>query len=430
LAQLVRILLFPADVVMIYLLAVMLAALRLNRGAALAAAALAGGAYNFFFVPPLLAFSLEDMRHLLSFALMFAVGLAISALASRLRKQEEEARVRERRTAALYSLTRELSAAGDGKRAAEVVTRQAAALFGRPAAVLLSTAGELEMTAASDDSPQLPEEDMAAARRAGVQGRPAGRWTGSNPSSQATFLPLETGSAILGVLALFGLPSREALEAGTFRFLEAFARQSAIAIERVQLTEKAKEAAVRIQAEQMRNTILSAVSHDLRTPLGAITGAGTALRTICTEADRMDRLGGRELKLDLPADLPFVYMNPVLFEQVFVNLIENALKYTGQNSPLEIRARTVGGSIQIDFADRGPGLPNGEEERVFEKFYRGPKARGGGLGLGLSICRSILKAHGASITGSNREGGGAVFRIELPVPESPPSPEIAEEAPS
>jgi two-component system sensor histidine kinase KdpD len=123
-------------------------------------------------------------------------------------------------------------------------------------------------------------------------------------------------------------------------------------------------------------------------------------------------------------------MNPVLFEQVFVNLIENALKYTGQNSPLEIRARTVGGSIQIDFADRGPGLPNGEEERVFEKFYRGPKARGGGLGLGLSICRSILKAHGASITGSNREGGGAVFRIELPVPESPPSPEIAEEAPS
>jgi two-component system sensor histidine kinase KdpD len=480
LGELLRFMLFPADVVMVYLLAVIFAAFRLRRGAALAAAALAGVAYNFFFVPPLLAFSVEDVRHFLSFALMFAVGLAVSALATRLRSHEEEARVRERRTAALYSLSRELAAAADEEHAAGVVARHAADLFACPAAVLLRGATEdMEMIAASDDRPALSEEEMAAARWTNDHGRPAGRWTEAFTGSQSTFLPLQAGSAVLGILALFGLPSRETLEAENFSFLEAFLRQSAIAIERARLTEKTKAAAVRIQAEQMRNTILSAVSHDLRTPLGAITGAGTALRddrgrlgseqqaelfdTICTEAERMDRLvsnildmvrlesggssprlewvpleevvgsalshldaqlAGREVRLELPEDLPFVYVDPVLFEQVFVNLIENALKYAGSRSPVEIRARSVGREIQIEVADRGPGLPAGEEEQVFEKFYRGPNARAGGIGLGLAICLSIVKAHGGSITAGNQKGGGAVFRIRLPVPDSPPRPSL------
>jgi two-component system sensor histidine kinase KdpD len=483
LAELVRILLFPADVVMVYLLAVMLAAFLLSRGSALTAAALSGVAYNFFFVPPLLAFSVQDVRHFLSFALMFAVGLAVSALASRLRSHEEEARVREKRTAALYSLTRELAAAADEERAAGVVARQAAGLSACPAAVLLRGAtGALELIAASEACPVLSEEEMAAARWSDDHGRPAGRWTDTFAGSQATFLRLQAGSAVVGVLALFCLPSREALEAENFSFLEAFVRQSAIAIERARLTEKTKAAAVRIQAEQMRNTLLSAVSHDLRTPLGAITGAGTALRddrdrlgseqqaelfdTICTEAERMDRLvsnildmvrlesGGssprlewvpleevvgsalshldaqlvaREVRLELPEDLPFVYVDPVLFEQVFVNLIENALKYAGPQSPVEIRARSAGREIQIEVADRGPGLPAGAEEQVFEKFYRGPNARAGGVGLGLSICQSIVKAHGGSIKAGNQEGGGAVFWIRLPVPDSPLRPSLPED---
>jgi two-component system sensor histidine kinase KdpD len=485
LGELVRFLLFPADVVIIFLLAVMFAAFRLRRGAALVAAALAGVAYKFFFVPPLLAFSVEDVRHFLSFALMFVVGLVISALASRLRSQEEEARVRERRTAALYSLSRELAAAADEEHAAGVVARHAAELFACPAAVLLRGATkDMEMIAASDERRALSEEEMAAARWTDDHGSPAGRWTGTIASSQATFLPLQAGSAVLGVLALFSSPSRETLEAKNSTFLEAFLRQSAIAIERARLTEKTKAAAVRIQAEQMRNTILSSVSHDLRTPLGAITGAGTALRddrgrlgpeqraelldTICAEAERMDRLvsnildmvrlesGGssprlewvlleevvgsalshldaqlasREVRLELAEDLPFVYVDPVLFEQVFVNLIENALKYAGPGSPVEIRARPSGRGIEIQVADRGPGLGPGEEEHVFEKFYRGPQARAGGVGLGLAICLSIVKAHGGSISAGNQEGGGAVFRIELPISESPPHPSLPEDRP-
>jgi two-component system sensor histidine kinase KdpD len=485
LAHLVRILLLPADVVMVYLLAVMLAAFRLNRGSALVAAALAGAAYNFFFVPPILAFSVQNVRHFLSFTLMFIISLAVSALASRLRSQEEEARVREKRTAALYSLTRELAAAADEEGAAGVVTHHAAELFACPAAVLLrGVTGDLKLIAGSDALPDFPEQEMAAARWAVDRDRPAGRWTETFAESQATFFPLPAGSVVLGILALFRLPSRGALKAENLVFLEAFARQSAIAIERARLTEKAKAAAVRIQAEQMRSTLLSAVSHDLRTPLGAITGAGTALRddrdklgpeqqaelfdTICTEAERMDRLvsnildmvrlesggssprlewvlleeivgsalshldaqlAGREVKLELPEDMPFVYVDPVLLEQVFVNLIENALKYAGPRSPVEIRAKSEGREIQVEVADRGPGLAAGEEERVFEKFYRGPNARAGGVGLGLSICRSIVKAHGGSITAENQEGGGAVFRIELPVPESPPPPSPPEDRP-
>ncbi len=141
------------------------------------------------------------------------------------------------------------------------------------------------------------------------------------------------------------------------------------------------------------------------------------------------QLAGREVRLELPEDLPFLYVDPVLFEQVFVNLIENALKYAGPRSPVEIRARTAGRGIEIQVADRGPGLGAGEEARVFEKFYRGPHARASGVGLGLAICLSIVKAHGGSITAGNQEGGGAVFRIELPIPESPPRPAPPEDRP-
>jgi two-component system sensor histidine kinase KdpD len=481
LGELARFLMLPADVVMVYLLAVILAAFRLSRAPALAAAALAGVAYNFFFVPPLLAFSLVEVRHLLSLALMFAVGLAVSALVARLRRHERDAGVREKRTAALYSLTCELAAAADQEHAAGVVSRKAAELFACPAAVLLRGAsGKLAAAGRGGDAgPPISEEDLKAARWACDQGRNAGRWTETFVGCQATFVPLQTGSAVLGVLALVGLPSGEAL--GSSNFLESFARQSAIAIERAQLTEKTREAAVRIKTEQMRNTLLSGISHDLRTPLGAITGAGTALRddrdrlgpeqraelidTICTEAERMDRLvtntldmvslesggyslrmewvpleevvgsalshletrlAGREVRLTLPADLPFVHVDPVLFAQVFVNLIENALVHAGPRSPVEIRAASSAAGVRIDVADRGPGLAAGEEDRVFDKFYRGPQTRAGGVGLGLAICRSVVKVHGGGITAANREGGGAVFRIELPVSESPPSPEIAE----
>jgi len=234
---------------------------------------------------------------------------------------------------------------------------------------------------------------------------------------------------------------------------------------------------IRVTTEERRSSLLSALSHDLRTPLAAITGAATTLRdesaaidsgqrrelldTICEEADRLERLvrnlldmtrlesgalvvrrqwmpleeivgaaltrvesqlDGRPVRTDLPADLPLVSADGVLLEQVFVNLLENAAKYTPPNSPVEIVARAPAdaGAIAIEVADRGPGIPPGDEARLFDKFFRGPQAGSAGAGLGLAICRGVIGAHGGTITAANRPGGGAVFRMTLPIVGAPP----------
>jgi two-component system sensor histidine kinase KdpD len=266
------------------------------------------------------------------------------------------------------------------------------------------------------------------------------------------------------------------LEVEQRAFLDAFIRQATLAIERARLSEEAKASALRARAEEMRSSLLSAVSHDLRTPLAAITGAGTALRddqgklghaqraelleTICAESERMERLignlldmmrlesgglalkrewvpieevvgsaltrleprlDGRQVLLDLPEDLPLVSMDPVLFEQVFVNLLDNALKYTPAGSPIEVRAHTRDNLLEIEIADRGPGIRPGDEALVFEKFWRGAHPGVGGVGLGLPICRGIVQAHGGVISAENRETGGALFKISLPLADVPPS---------
>jgi two-component system sensor histidine kinase KdpD len=253
--------------------------------------------------------------------------------------------------------------------------------------------------------------------------------------------------------------------------MEAFANQAALAIERVRLADETQQARLQIETEQLRNSLLSSVSHDLRTPLAAITGAASSLmdgedslnpaarhemaQTIYEEAGRLNRLlrnlldmtrlesgalhinkesqpleevigaalsrleealADRAVNIQLPADLPFVPIDSVLIEQVFINLLENAIKYTPAHSPIDLSASQVGASIEIEVADRGPGLPPGDEQRIFEKFYRAPASpNGSGVGLGLTICRGIVEAHGGRIWAENRSGGGAVFRFTLPI---------------
>jgi two-component system sensor histidine kinase KdpD len=474
-ASFVRAFLPETEIVMSYLLVIMVVAFAYGRGPALAAAGLAVAAYDFFFVPPVLRFTVADARHLLTFAMMFGVGLAISSLTGRLRRQGHEARLRERRTAGLYALVRELAASTDEEQAAGIAARHAAGAIGGEAAVLLrDPAGHLRVAGVSDRGVRLGTEETAIAGWVGDNGRPAGRGTETHAGAAVVCVPVATGQTVLGVLAM--RPSgRLPPDAEERSFLEAFVRQVALTIERARLGGEARAAAVRARAEETRTSLLSAVSHDLRTPLAAITGAGTALRmdqgrlgadqqkelldTICDEAGRMDRLignildmvrleaggpaarrewvpleevigpalarledrlTGRDVRVDLPADFPLLPVDPVLFEHLLFNLIENAAKHTSSPVSIEVHARAGDGWVEIEVADRGPGLPPGEEQRVFEKFYRGPAARGPGMGLGLAICRSIAQIHDGSLAGENRPGGGAVFRIRLPIPERPP----------
>jgi two-component system sensor histidine kinase KdpD len=466
----------PEDLVMVFLLIIMVVAFRFGRFPSLVAAALSVAAYDFFFVPPFYTFSVQDVRHVLTFAMMFAVGIIISSLTLRLRRQEQLARRRERVTAALYALTRDLATAPNEQRAAEVAAKHAADAFGGAVLVLLRRAdGNLSVGGTSGAVSRLTEEEMGVARWVADHGRAAGRGTDTLPGARITCVPLQAGPTALGALAMVrGAP--EVFDPEHRGFLDAFVRQAALSIERSRLSEAARAAALRAQTEEMRSALLSGVSHDLRTPLAAITGAGTALRddrgklgpaqraelfdTICAEAERMERLignildmvrlesggivprrewvpleeivgsallrlearlGARDVRVDLPEDLPLFFVDPVIFEQVFVNLIDNAIKHAGPGSPIEIRATASEDRLDIDVADRGPGLPDGAEARVFDKFYRGPGARGTGVGLGLPICLGIVRAHGGSLTAQNRDGGGACFRIQLPRTEVPPS---------
>jgi two-component system sensor histidine kinase KdpD len=460
---------------MVFLLAIMIVAYFFGRGPSLAAAGLSVAAYDVFFIPPLYRLTVSDVRHVLTFAMMFVVGLAISSLTGRLRRQGNEARSRERRTADLYALVRELAGATEAEPAAGIAARHTATSFGGDAVVLLrEPAGELRVAGASDPGVRLDAEEIAAARWVGEHGRPAGRGTETYADASVVCVPLATGESVLGVLVLRST-GRVPADAEQRSFLEAFVRQIALTMERVRLGGEARAAALRARTEEIRTSLLSAVSHDLRTPLAAITGAGSALRmdpaqlgaerhaelvdTICDEAGRMDRLIGnildmvrleaggpaakrewvpleelvgpalarledrladREVRLDLPADLPLIPVDPVLFEHLLFNLVENALKHAPGAGPIEVSARAGEGWVQVEVADRGPGLPPGAERRVFEKFYRGPTARGPGMGLGLAICRSIALVHDGSLTAENRPGGGAVFRLRLPFLERPP----------
>lgn len=464
------------DVVMLYLLAILVASFRFGRGPAIGAAALSVATYDFFFVPPFYTFSVEHARHVMTFAMMFGLGLVVSNLASRLRLQEHQARLREERTAALYALSRELVGIPDARQAAAIAARHAAAVFGEAAAVLLrDKSGQLSIPGAGDQAAQLAPTDLGAAQWVNEHGRPAGAGTEIFPSAGVACIPLTVGLVALGVLVLIR-PAPEVMDSAHRDFLEVFARQVAFAIERVRLAEEAKAATLRASSEAMRSSLLSAISHDLRSPLAAITGAGTALRddpgrlgteqraelvdAICTEAERMERLianvldmvriesggmaprrdwvpleevlgsallrldaklQGREVRTDLPDGLPLVPVDPVLFEQVFVNLLDNAVKYTPAGSPLEISARTDEHALEIVVADRGPGVATDEQERIFDKFHRGARAGGGGVGLGLPICRGIVQAHGGTIDAASREGGGTLFRIHLPLEETPPT---------
>ncbi|MBK7864594.1 MAG: sensor histidine kinase KdpD [Archangiaceae bacterium] len=468
--------LYPVpDLEMLYLLGVIIAAVRFGRGPAIVAAALSVGGYDFFFVPPSLTFAVADARYLLTFAMMFGVGLMAGTLTARIRRQEREAVLREERTGALYALSRELAITAAEGQAATTTARHVAQSFDAPAVVLLKSAGGALVPAAEwPAGTRLEGGELAVAQWVAEHGRLAGHGTDTLPGAKALCAPLRTAAGPLGVVAVV-LAARPALTNEQRSMLDTLAAQAASALERVRLAADAEAASLRAKTEEMRSSLLSAVSHDLRTPLAAITGAATTLKdssaplppeqreelieSICDEAERLERLvgnlldmtrlesgglqpkrewvpldevvgsalnrleaklAGRPVTVTLAPTLPLLSVDPLLFEQVLVNLLENASKHTPAGTAVDLAAKVEGPLLLIDVADRGSGLPAGAGERLFEKFYRGPSRGVSGAGLGLAICKGIVEAHGGRISAFDREGGGAVFRVALPVPKEQP----------
>jgi two-component system sensor histidine kinase KdpD len=464
------------DVEMLFLFGVMVVAATGGRAASYFASSLAVVLYDFFFVPPAYTLDFENARYALTFAMLFGMSAVISTLTARLREERTQAVARERRTAALLSLSRELGRADDEAAVAAVCVRAAASILGAAEVVLLAARPDdaLVPIAALPAGATLASDDLAVARWARSHGSPAGPGTDVLASEGVWCAPLRTWGEVLAVLAVRGAGGRR-LEASQRAFLEAVAHQAALVLDRVRLAEEARRAALRVEREELRSGLLSSVSHDLRTPLAAITGAGTMLRdeasldpslrrelveTVCDEAERLERLvsnllemtrlesgtveprrewvpvdevvgsalnrlerrlAGRNVRTALAPDLPLLSIDPVLVEQVLVNLLENAVKYTAPGSEIELRADRDGAALALEVADRGPGIPAGDEERIFERFHRGPHAAGvRGVGLGLPIARAIAQAHGGRLTAANRPGGGAAFRLVLPLPAGAP----------
>ncbi len=500
------------NLAMIYLLGVVAVALWLGRGPSILASILGVAAFDFFCVPPRWKFTVDEPQYLLTFLVLLLIGLVISSLTARVQFQAESARRRERRTAALYAMGRELTATQSREHIARTAARHVMAASDVQAAVLLP--GE------KGDRSNLPERpggcsaqigpvpffssggfvlsshDEAVAKWVLDHGQTAGRGTATLPGSEGTYLPLATSRGTLGVLGVIPAGPARTIDIEQLHLLEALAGLVALALERAQLESEAEQIRVDIETERLRNSLLSAVSHDLRTPLSVITGASSTLlengdslepkvrgelvASILEESERLNRLVanlldmtrlqagvlevhkewqpveevigaalgrlGRQLAdhpvtTHVAADLPFVPLDDLLVQQVLVNLLENAARHTPAGTPVEVSARQERDSIVVEVADRGPGLPPGDESRLFEKFYRGtgkgdssnlperpaerfaqtgPAPFSLGAGLGLAICRGIVQLHGGKIHAENRPGGGAVFRFSIPLEGTPP----------
>lgn len=478
-----------ADVVMTYLLGIVLVSTRFGFRASVATAMMSVLAFDFFFIPPFLTFSVVDLRHVGTFAVMLFVAVVVAGLTQRVKDQAEVARRSERRTGVLYTMSRELVRSQTREAILRAACRHLEEVFGARVAVLTRDAGgDVRCLHATEGFEPPGGKEDGIVRWVLANRQEAGLGTDTLPAGRGFYLPLAMPSAerdacVLGIFpddgARFSDPEQR-------RLAGALAAQMAIALERADLAEETQRARIEVEAEQLRSTLLSSVSHDLRTPLAVMKGTASTLaddgdalppetrkelaETLLEETDRLERLvrnlldmtriesgavriqkewqsveevvggalsrlesklGGRPVTSHIPADLraPF---DAVLVEQVLVNLLENAAKYSGEGTPIEITAERADGELTIEVADRGPGLPEGEEDRVFEKFHRGrsePKAPG--VGLGLAICRAIVTAHGGRIWARNRPGGGASFTLALPLSGEAPAgglPEIQEKS--
>jgi len=472
-----------SNIVMLFLLAVVGVALRWGRGPAVLASFLSVGMFDFFFVPPQMSFAVSDVQYLLTFAVMLAVGLITGQLTAHLRYQAQVAAEREARSRALFELTRELAGALQTEQVVEIVQQSLTREIHGPAVVMaLDLNDALQMPPQAD---QTDPPEAGTARWALDHGRAAGLATDTLPGSAWFYLPLQAPMRARGVLAVRPRERASVMQPERRAQLDTYASIIGQALERVHYVEVAQQALVQIESERLRNSLLSALSHDLRTPLAVVYGLAQTLAAmpLATEAHELSDklreqsqrvsamvtnlldmarlqsgavrlnlqwqpideivgtslralapvLAGHEVSIDLPHDLPLLHLDAALMERVLANLLENAAKYTPPGSRIRISAAIQDRAyFVLRVSDNGPGLPAKSVDVLFDKFTRGEKESSTpGVGLGLAICRAIVEAHGGRISAESAAesapGGGAAFSIRLPLGNPPSILEIEPE---
>jgi two-component system sensor histidine kinase KdpD len=468
-------LLHQTNIVMLFLLAVVVVALRHGRGPAALAALVSVGLFDFFFVDPMGSFGVSDVQYLLTFVVLLSVGMVIGQLTAGLRMQAERSVKREADARGLYEFARELSSALMPEQIVELAATFIHAAFGsRCALYLLGPDDRLKLALRGDGAMQALES--ALAQWVYDHGQAAGAGTSTLSNSPLLYLPLRAPMRVRGVLAVETLAGESLARPDARRQLEAYATLIAIALERLHYVEVAQQALINVESEKLRNSVLAAVSHDLRTPLTGLIGtAETLMRTaqplppdaqdavarMRDQAQRMHalvvnlldmaRLQSREAPLrrewqsmeelvgaalasmrealarhpvtvaSLSA-LPLVDCDGVLIERVLCNLLENAAKYAPPDTPLHIDAQVDGDVMRVSVTDHGPGVPAGSERRIFDKFTRGERESATpGVGLGLAVCDAIVGAHHGRIWVEAAPGqpSGARFIFTLPLGTPP-----------
>ena len=457
---------------LIFLIAVVAIAGRYGLWPSVAASLVSVLAYNFFFLPPVHTFTIGNPAHAVALVFFLAAALIASNLAGRVRDQAVTASAKARTTEALYAFSRKVAGVVTLDDLLWAAAFQIASMLKLNVVLLLPEKGQLVVETGYPPEDRLDNADLAAAQWCWEHNRPAGRGAETLPGGRRLFMPMRTSRGPVGVIGFDSDRSGPLLTPDERRLLDALLDQTAVAIERVRLAQEIDDARVLAETERLRSSLLTSISHDLATPLASILGAATSLQqygdlydaatrrdsvaTIRDEAERLGRfvrnlldmtrlesgaielnremidlgeavgaalercgrvLAEHRIVLDLAPDLPMLDLDPVLFEQVLVNLLDNAAKYTPSGSTVSIEAWRRAESIVLQVRDEGPGIPAAELDRIFTKFHRadtGDRKRAG-TGLGLAVCRGFVEALGGTIGADNRsDRSGAVFSLTFP----------------
>ncbi len=474
----VRFIFEPVNIALLYLIPVLVSAVRWGLWPSFLAAGIGLLAFDYFFVPPIFSYTVGDLAYLISFAVFLAVATLTAGLATQLKQRAREATEREKVTYTLYALSRHVAAVRDVDTALNEITRQSFRTFGLPAAVVLPAAQNMfEIRVQHGFSPSRERSivEPAILRWVYTHAQMAGYGTRAYSETSLLYVPLKTETKVHGVLCIGTEHNRgNGFSGEQLRVIEALAGLAAVCIARIHFEEEAQIARVAAESERLRTALLDSISHELRTPLATIMGAITGmiesahvlssedqrelLSTVRDGAMRMNRLvtnllgmvrlesgmlrlnkhwcdisdmigvalgevqdalQHRRVHVSLPDNLPAIYVDDVLLEQVLVNLLSNAIKYSPDGSEIYISAKCDDNVVFIEVRDTGIGIRPEEAERIFEKFYRSDTTRQiPGTGLGLAICKGIVDAHGGNIRAQPAKTGGTIFTIQLPADDA------------